>query len=59
MIGIILGTRPGIIKMSPIIRECNNWFILHTGQPYSYEMDNAKGAQTGKMQLQKVLLKEF
>jgi len=45
MIGIILGTRPEIIKMSPIIRECElkgvDYFILHTGQHYSYEMDRA------------------
>jgi UDP-N-acetylglucosamine 2-epimerase (non-hydrolysing) len=43
MIAIILGTRPEIIKMSPIIRECEarnlNYFILHTGQHYSYDMD--------------------
>ncbi|AKB53799.1 UDP-N-acetylglucosamine 2-epimerase [Methanosarcina sp. A14] len=43
MIGIILGTRPEIIKMSPIIKECEeqnlDYFILHTGQHYSYEMD--------------------
>lgn len=43
VIGIILGTRPEIIKMSPIIVECENrnmdYFILHTGQHYSYEMD--------------------
>jgi UDP-N-acetylglucosamine 2-epimerase (non-hydrolysing) len=42
-IAIILGTRPEIIKMSPIIRECDrldlNYFILHTGQHYSYKMD--------------------
>ncbi len=42
-IAIILGTRPEIIKMSPIIRECIkqklNFFILHTGQHYSYNMD--------------------
>ncbi|MDD5032404.1 MAG: UDP-N-acetylglucosamine 2-epimerase (non-hydrolyzing) [Patescibacteria group bacterium] len=42
-IAIILGTRPEIIKMSPIIRACKkrglNYFILHTGQHYSYEMD--------------------
>jgi len=42
-IAIILGTRPEIIKMSPIIRECekrkHDFFILHTGQHYSYEMD--------------------
>ncbi len=43
MIGIILGTRPEIIKMSPVIRECErrnlDYFVLHTGQHYSYEMD--------------------
>ena len=42
-LAIILGTRPEIIKMSPIIRECEqkglDYFILHTGQHYSYEMD--------------------
>lgn len=42
-IAIIVGTRPEIIKMSPIIRECQsqslNFFILHTGQHYSYRMD--------------------
>ena len=42
-IAIILGTRPEIIKMSPIIREFEqsglDYFILHTGQHYSYEMD--------------------
>nr|WP_290726783.1 UDP-N-acetylglucosamine 2-epimerase (non-hydrolyzing) [Archaeoglobus sp.] len=43
MTAIVLGTRPEIIKMSPVIRECErrhlNYFILHTGQHYSYEMD--------------------
>lgn len=43
MISIILGTRPEIIKMSPIIRECEKqglkYFILHTGQHYSYNLD--------------------
>jgi UDP-N-acetylglucosamine 2-epimerase (non-hydrolysing) len=48
-IAIVVGTRPEIIKMSPIIRECENlkkhdktgleFFILHTGQHYSYNMD--------------------
>lgn len=42
-ISIVLGTRPEIIKMSPIIRECErlglDYFILHTGQHYSYNMD--------------------
>ena len=43
MIAVILGTRPEIIKMSPIIRSCQkkgvDFFVLHTGQHYSYEMD--------------------
>lgn len=42
-IAIVLGTRPEIIKFSPIIRELRsrneNFFIIHTGQHYSYEMD--------------------
>lgn len=42
-ISIVLGTRPEIIKFSPIIRECErldlDYFILHTGQHYSYNMD--------------------
>jgi len=40
---IILGTRPEIIKGCSIIRLCEqkklNYFIIHTGQHYSYEMD--------------------
>ncbi|MBN1390089.1 MAG: UDP-N-acetylglucosamine 2-epimerase (non-hydrolyzing) [Candidatus Thermoplasmatota archaeon] len=43
MIAIILGTRPEIIKMSPVIRECVrrklDFTMIHTGQHYSYEMD--------------------
>jgi UDP-N-acetylglucosamine 2-epimerase (non-hydrolysing) len=42
-IAVILGTRPEIIKMSPIIRELEkqqlNYLILHTGQHYTYNMD--------------------
>lgn len=42
-IALVVGTRPEIIKMSPIIRECqrvNQEFVLvHTGQHYSYSMD--------------------
>jgi len=42
-IAVVLGTRPEIIKMSPVIRELDinnaDYFILHTGQHYSYEMD--------------------
>ena len=40
---IILGTRPEIIKMAPVIRELErrqrDYFILHTGQHYSYNLD--------------------
>jgi UDP-N-acetylglucosamine 2-epimerase (non-hydrolysing) len=42
-IAIVLGTRPEIIKMSSVVRECERrnleYFVLHTGQHYSYEMD--------------------
>jgi UDP-N-acetylglucosamine 2-epimerase (non-hydrolysing) len=42
-IAIVLGTRPEIIKFSPIIRECArrgvDYAIVHTGQHYSYTMD--------------------
>jgi len=40
---VVLGTRPEIIKMSPVIRELEkreaDFFILHTGQHYSYNLD--------------------
>ena len=42
-IATVLGTRPEIIKMSPVIRELEksgeSHFILHTGQHYSYNLD--------------------
>ena len=42
-IAVILGTRPEIIKMAPLIKifEKNraDFFLLHTGQHYSYQMD--------------------
>jgi len=42
-IGIILGTRPEIIKLSSIIRGCRrlkiSYFIVHTNQHYSENMD--------------------
>jgi len=45
-IGIVLGTRPEIIKLSPVIRELekledNNidYFIIHTNQHYSENLD--------------------
>ena len=44
-LAIVLGTRPEIIKMAPIIRECEkrkiDYFILHTGQHYSKELDES------------------
>ena len=40
---VIVGTRPGIIMFSPIIRELErrkiSFFVVHTGQHYSYNMD--------------------
>ncbi len=42
-IAIIYGTRPEIIKLAPIVRECEKrgvlFFCIHSGQHYSYEMD--------------------
>ena len=50
-LSIILCTRPEIIKMSPVIRECERrgleYFILHTGQHYSYNMDRVFFEQLG------------
>lgn len=43
-IAIVLGTRPEVIKMAPLIKELekrrSDFFILHTGQHYSYNLDN-------------------
>lgn len=42
-IAVVLGTRPEIIKMAPVVRELEkrkaDYFILHTGQHYSYHLD--------------------
>lgn len=42
-IAIVLGTRPEIIKMAPVIRRCEeqgiDYFIVHTNQHYSENMD--------------------
>ena len=42
-VSVILGTRPEIIKFSPIICEFErlglDYFILHSGQHYSYNLD--------------------
>ncbi|HPR98595.1 MAG TPA: UDP-N-acetylglucosamine 2-epimerase (non-hydrolyzing), partial [Methanomassiliicoccales archaeon] len=40
---VVLGTRPEIVKMSPIVRELQrrglDFDLVHTGQHYSFEMD--------------------
>ncbi len=42
-VAVIVGTRPEIIKMSPVIRALQSmdvpYYVLHTGQHYSYNMD--------------------
>ena len=41
-IAVVVGTRPEIIKMAPVIRACRDrahCLLLHTGQHYSFEMD--------------------
>jgi len=42
-IAVALGTRPEIIKCSPLIRELEargaDYFIIHSNQHYSYELD--------------------
>lgn len=42
-VAVVLGTRPEIIKFSPIIRELErrkiNYYIIHTNQHYSENMD--------------------
>ncbi len=40
---VVIGTRPGVVMLTPVIREIERrglpFFILHTGQHYSYHMD--------------------
>lgn len=39
----VLGTRPEIIKLAPLIRECKRrrvpYFIVHTNQHYDFRLD--------------------
>ena len=48
---IVLGTRPEIIKMAPVIRACQkrglDYSVIHTGQHYSYQMDRIFFEQLG------------
>ena len=50
-VAIIVGTRPEIIKMAPLVRACAErqvpYLLLHTGQHYSYEMDGVFFEQLG------------
>ncbi|MBI4432060.1 MAG: UDP-N-acetylglucosamine 2-epimerase (non-hydrolyzing) [Candidatus Omnitrophica bacterium] len=43
-IALVFGTRPEIIKLSPVIRLLEHsrkpYFMIHTGQHYSFEMDS-------------------
>jgi UDP-N-acetylglucosamine 2-epimerase (non-hydrolysing) len=42
-IAVVLGTRPEIIKMAPVLRALESrqadFYILHTGQHYSDNLD--------------------
>lgn len=42
-VAVVVGTRPDIIKIAPLVRYFElhkfNYFIIHTGQHYSYELD--------------------
>ncbi len=51
MISIVLGTRPEIIKMMPLVKECERrgleFEIVHSGQHYSFDMDSLFFSQLG------------
>lgn len=42
-VGVVIGTRPGFVMLAPIISELDgrgiNYFVIHTGQHYSPNMD--------------------
>ncbi|MCK5152344.1 MAG: UDP-N-acetylglucosamine 2-epimerase, partial [Candidatus Thorarchaeota archaeon] len=42
---IVIGTRPEIVKMAPVVQECEkrgiDHFLLHTGQHFSDNMSKA------------------
>jgi len=50
-IGIVFGTRPEIIKTASMVKECQargfDFFTVHTGQHYSYELDKIFFEQLG------------
>src|SRR5437879_4295336 len=40
---VVVGTRPSLVKQSPVLRELQRrgspFFMVHTGQHYSFELD--------------------
>lgn len=64
---VVVGTRPGIIKMSPVIDELERRgiesFTIHAGQHYSYELDGKMfedlGLDTPEYRLDEVKDTEF
>ena len=41
-LAIIVGTRPEIIRLSQVIKNCSDYFdrfLIHTGQNYDYELN--------------------
>jgi UDP-N-acetylglucosamine 2-epimerase (non-hydrolysing) len=48
---VVLGTRPEIIKLAPLIKELHkkemDFFVLHTGQHYSHQLDKIFFDQLG------------
>lgn len=48
---VLIGTRPEVVKMSPIIKECKkqglDYYVLHTGQHYSHNLDGVFFEQLG------------
>jgi UDP-N-acetylglucosamine 2-epimerase (non-hydrolysing) len=48
---IVVGTRPEIIKMAPVVRACRARdvpaLLVHTGQHYSFELDGVFFAELG------------
>lgn len=64
---VVVGTRPGIIKMSPLISKLSERetpsFTIHAGQHYSYELDQKMfedlGLQPPKYHLEDVKENEF
>jgi len=48
-VALVVGTRPEVVKMAPVIRACREQrvdaFVLHTGQHYDWQLDGLFFAQ--------------